>query len=242
MVFKRLLILVSCVFFAACVTRFLWLHQYFPFGGPSAHCERSVYDFGSAKSGESVKCVFRVFNRGSLELDILRVRTDCGCTVAQPSAKAVSPRGHVDIAAELSLAGLEGDVRKRVLVDTNDVRQPLCILVMQGTVVADIRIEPRELVLDLSAGATPSEYAVDVYSKESVAFEVKEAYADLKGLDVWFEPIVSGKRYRVHVRGDAGVLSRSPSKSRIVVRTTHPRESMLFVPVVIRRGSLVTGA
>lgn len=228
---RQVVLFVSCTFFAVCVTRFLWAHQYFPFEGPEAYCESVVFDFGSAKSGDVVKHLFRLENRGKRDLDIRRIRTDCGCATAELSRNIVPPGESVDVAVELSLLGLAGDVQKRMVIDTNDIHRPYTILVMRGTVEADIQVEPGELLIDLSDG---EEYAVEVFCEQNADFEVTKVSAGTPALEVRFEVVEEGKRFRVHAKANDSDGSVAERATHIAVRTNHPLESLLVVPVRLR--------
>lgn len=231
---NRVILLISCTFFAACVTRYLWLGQYFPFTGPSVHCDGSVFDFGTAKSGETIRHVFRVANHGRADLEILQLRTDCGCTVAKSSTKTVSPGEYVDVAADLSLVGLEGEVKKRVLIETNDARNPLAILMMRGNVEADIHAKPRKLIIDESNSSVAArEHAIDLFCNDNVTFDVTGVSCRSSDLNVHFETIEKGKRYRLYVARSTADSSMSELKTQVLVRTSHPRESLLVIPVAI---------
>ena len=53
-------------------------------GQPEIAVEEKSYDFGKVKEGTNVEHVFKIKNAGESEPVIERVRSSCGCTVAQP--------------------------------------------------------------------------------------------------------------------------------------------------------------
>jgi Protein of unknown function (DUF1573) len=226
---KHAILLGGCVIFAAGATRFLWLGGYFAFGEPVLACEAPEFDFGTGKPGDRIRHVFRILNEGREELHIRKVRKDCGCTVAELSAEKISPGGHADVTVELTLQPLSGVVQKRVLLDTNDSRNPVSVFVMRGSVETDIHVEPRMLAVDMDE-PDAKEQEFDLFS-ENYSFEVTNAYANESCLNVRFETVVKGRRYRVYVSKSDSGFAGTASLATVFVRTDHQQESLLPVQI-----------
>ena len=54
---------------------------------PKVFCPEPVYDFGTMENTKKVKHDFVIRNVGGETLRITKVRTSCGCTVAQPKKR-----------------------------------------------------------------------------------------------------------------------------------------------------------
>jgi hypothetical protein len=92
------------------------------------------YDFGSAKEGDVLTHSFQLINEGNGNLNILDVKTSCGCTAALPSSKVLKPKETGSIAVEFNTANRSGKVVRTITVTTDDPESPSKIL----TITADI--------------------------------------------------------------------------------------------------------
>lgn len=79
---------------------------------PKAFIPELVYDFGTVKTGEVVKHSFLIINKGKSNLNINKVSSSCGCTVAEPTKKVLSPNDTSIIKVEFN-SKTEVDFRKK---------------------------------------------------------------------------------------------------------------------------------
>lgn len=233
---KQLVLFASCMFLGAAVTRFLWINAWFPFSGPRAVCKSPVFDFGVVKSGENVRHAFHILNRGTDNLKVFGLRPDCGCVAARTSADVALPNGHLDVAADFSLAGLDGYVEKRVGVYTNDARRPSpIILLLRGSVDADIHVEPKRLLIGAANGGCTNKSdlcEIQVFCDAGASFRVIGAHSSSPCLELRVESVVPCCHYRVQVtRRAARSNVDMQASTAIIINTDHPREPELVVPV-----------
>ena len=77
------------------------------------------YNFGSVNIGDTVSYNFKSTNSGNKELVINEVKTSCGCTVPNYSAKVVSPGDTGSIEVKFETAGYLGHQNKSIFVYSN---------------------------------------------------------------------------------------------------------------------------
>ncbi len=92
-------------------------------------------DFGTAKSGETVKTTFEFTNKGKDMLIIRKAtpyRTDCKVTIEGSDHIAADKTGKITI--EFNTASIVGDEKRTAMVTTNDPTRSFLILVMKGKI------------------------------------------------------------------------------------------------------------
>ena len=109
---------------------------------PKIDFDSVVFDFGRAKSGETLKHSFIFTNSGSATLEINDVKPGCGCTTAGTWHKTVAPGKTGMIPLQFNSTGFGGMVSKSVTVTCNDPARTNLFLQITGTVWKPIDITP----------------------------------------------------------------------------------------------------
>jgi hypothetical protein len=104
------------------------------FQGPKITSKEKEYDFGKIKEGEIVTHSFTVYNSGSEELVIGRVKASCGCTAADPIKTSLSPGDSTSIEVKFNSIRRRGPQRKYVYIFSNDPAMPQLRLVFTAFV------------------------------------------------------------------------------------------------------------
>lgn len=88
---------------------------------PSEENILEEYDFGKVKVGQLLKRSF-VFKNNTNKLLIIRdVTTSCGCTTSEVKKKDLAPQEETDINVTFDTTGFEGEVKKYIYINTNDM-------------------------------------------------------------------------------------------------------------------------
>ena len=114
-------------------------------GAPRLVCEDPVFDFGERDSREKVEHAFTIANNGNENLRIKRISTTCGCTVAKVQDRDLAPGESAEVRAVLDLQGRRGKQRKGITVRSNDPQRPVFQLMLTGTAIQRVDIQPRYL-------------------------------------------------------------------------------------------------
>ncbi|MFC2077761.1 DUF1573 domain-containing protein [Candidatus Bipolaricaulota bacterium] len=117
---------------------------------PQISVDRSAYDFGLAMEGTVVRHVFVITNTGDETLEILRVRTGCGCTTAALATTTLAPGESVDLVIMFNSAGYGGrTMSKTIYVESSDPMSPRTSIRITVEVV---RLGPNQIAqADLSS-------------------------------------------------------------------------------------------
>lgn len=100
---------------------------------PQAYLINTNYDFKYVKSGDTVKIVFNIKNKGKTQLLIRKVDKSCDCiTVNYPQRIRFDRDSPIEIA--LDTRGLKGTIHETITIVTNDPENPRIVLHLMGLV------------------------------------------------------------------------------------------------------------
>jgi hypothetical protein len=114
---------------------------------PEMTVDQPAFNFGSVHQGKKVEHLFIIRNSGDTPLIIKSVSPSCGCTAASTTASVISPGTTGGIKSSFDSTNFTGAVQKTIKVTTNDFRSPTTTLTLQGTVIEEIMITPKQLSL-----------------------------------------------------------------------------------------------
>ncbi|MBN2532690.1 MAG: DUF1573 domain-containing protein [Spirochaetales bacterium] len=115
--------------------------------GSAIRFHKLVHNFGTVDEGTKVPFTFSFSNSGSEPLIIEGVYPACGCTIAGEYDKEVKPGKQGGIPIILDTMGFQGHTAKTVRVDTNIPDQKSYTLTIEGTVIVQVAVNPRTLIL-----------------------------------------------------------------------------------------------
>ncbi len=122
--------------------------------------DSETYNFGRAKSGETIKHDFIFTNTGNTSLEITDVKLGCGCTTAGAWDKTVAPGRTGTIPLQFNSTGFGGQVAKSATVSCNDRAHTNIVLQLTGTVWKPIDVMPALTMFNVSAESPTNETKV----------------------------------------------------------------------------------
>lgn len=133
---------------------------------PRISCEERVYDFGTKDNTLKVKHTFIIKNSGDADLVIRKIKTTCGCTVAELSNKTIAPGETADLNAIFTLRNRHGHQQKSIKITSNDPKQPTLALYLKGEAVSELEIKPRSLYFRQQSATNAAVKTVEIISKK----------------------------------------------------------------------------
>jgi hypothetical protein len=112
---------------------------------PRIALEGTDYNFGRVYQGEKVEHVFHFRNSGDAPLNILKVRSSCGCTAALVSSTAIGPGEAGEVRATFDSTRFRGEVVKTVYLYSNDPVRQVAQFTIRGEVKAELVPDPPQL-------------------------------------------------------------------------------------------------
>lgn len=105
-------------------------------GAPVIEVSESTYDFGVVVEGDDITRDFVIRNIGDETLEIVSVRTSCGCTTTALSGTEIASGSATRLGVRLSTAGSGGmEIERRIYIESTDPENPEIILYLIGTIV-----------------------------------------------------------------------------------------------------------
>lgn len=119
---------------------------------PRLEVQHPSHDFGKVFQGSKVEHVFVFDNTGDAPLQILKVKSSCGCTAALVSEQTIAAGKTGEVRATFDSTNFTGVVQKKIYLQTNDSISPSKELTLYGEVAPVLAAEPPEIVI---AGVAP---------------------------------------------------------------------------------------
>ncbi len=208
------------------------------------------FEFGTVFEGDVVKHEFEIVNEGDAELVISKVKTSCGCTVAEYTEDPIPPGGKGVVDIEFKTKSRKGAQKKTIFVHSNDPRNQQQKLYIQGKVQPQFWIDPRERIdLGTIDRNTPVE------DREVTVKWLKDLDVEITGLVVrndaikvtqepWEDELHRGAVLTLSISDPAALLQNgqiSRINESIQIQTNNDRfkRQFLFVSGVIEREIMV---
>jgi hypothetical protein len=109
---------------------------------PAIRFSETNWDFGHVLSTELQTHVFVVANVGNAPLEIVEVKTSCGCTTTGEWDRQVAPGKTGIIPIVFNPSKFNGAIKKSVIVTSNDPETPVQTLLIQADVGRPADIQP----------------------------------------------------------------------------------------------------
>ena len=142
----------------------------------------------------------------------------------------VVPAAEGELALAIAMDAPLGDFAEDVLLYTMSHRRPLLRVHVRGTVQPDVVVSPAELTLHDGAPAAAVRRLLITNLRPDRPIHVTGAELDERLGRAGVENVIEGLRYRVEVRLN-DPLPAGERKGTLVVRTDHPEQPRIEVPV-----------
>ncbi len=188
---------------------------------------------GVVEEGTVVKVQFAVANRGHADLELRRVKPDCGCSIAHWD-KVVKPGATSTIKAELHTEYFRGLVIKHFTVFSNDPVQPELRLGITARVTPLVNIIPGPAaLLSIEDQAVHQEFTLERNGGQ--AMKIVQVIPNAPFIQAEATPLPGVGRYKLAVT----VTPEAPlgrSVVPVVVRTDTEKANMVTLVLTVDRG------
>lgn len=205
--------------------------------GPRVAVGETAFDAGPIVRGTKIRHGFAIRNTGDEVLEITEVRPSCGCTVAEHD-RILAPGKQGTITAIVDTAKFRGPIAKSVWVFTNDPQNPRLQLVVKADVRALVEAEPSYARFVVVRGEPVEPVRIQIWSDSEEDLRVLGVESPFEFLSVEVHEATEGERRSGHA-GRQWLLDLSLSRNApegamadwVVVRTNHPRQAQIKIPV-----------
>lgn len=194
--------------------------------------QTAVVKISDAQIG--TKFAFKV--TGGKPVKILDIRTFCSCVKAQTLDGKMTfqpgESGVIDTAFEVG--GFEGELKKEVLVTTDDATQPETRLVLEVTIPGMFQVTPAQLVWQVGEEPSPKKVTFKVLGDEPV--KVTAAVSSRDSMTTAVREVAAGKEYEITVT-PAATTTKVLGLVRVETDSQYPRyqKRLVFFNITDRK-------
>lgn len=168
--------------------------------GPVITVDEKVHDFGKVWAGDKLEHAFKITNAGNATLEITRVRTSCGCTVAGEHPDKLGPGESGLFQFSLKSKKLRGPFSKSITVRSNDPAKPSLSLKLRGECVHRIDVSPTAVRFRDVCGDVPVKRVVNITNNTDELLELKlEVPSTNDSFTFELVETVPGRKFELHV-------------------------------------------
>jgi thiol-disulfide isomerase/thioredoxin len=198
--------------------------------GPVISVENSAHDFGTTWIGPTLDHSFKITNKGSEPLEIMRVRPSCGCTIAGKYPQKLEPGETGEFPFSINSHKVRGKYEKYVTVMSNDPVNSSVKLTLRGECKRYVDVMPASAYFGQVYGAEQHKRVINVTNNTDEPLELNldvPPDAKFKYELVETEP---GKRFEVHVGLTPEGQEAGSVRSTAVLRTNKNAQAEIKIP------------
>jgi hypothetical protein len=217
---------------------------------PTIEFDDTVHEFGTVFENKDVEHSFRFENKGEANLLIEKVKTTCGCTVADYTKEPIAPgeSGTVDVVFKTRRR--KGVQKKTIFVYTNDPQQPQAKLELSGKVQPLFWMDPGDRVNlgEVERGQKIEDHKIRLVWLPDIDLKIENIQPRNPGIEVTQEPFEDGENRGIELTiripdvaalGNAGQLGRINESIQIETNNDAFRRQFVFVTGTLKREVMV---
>lgn len=197
---------------------------------PRAVVDEPDFNFGPQHNNQSIDHTFVVRNEGDRTLEITNIRSSCGCTVGNITARSIEPGETSEITASYNLRGRQGRQRSTLTLETNDPNQRSLRLTMSGEAIRELQVRPQNVIFGQLMAGQKAEREVEIIGMASQPFEIQQASVSTAGVEVERIEELTPYHYRI---GLSVTMEGRPGhhQGSLQLQTSHSSFPLLTIPV-----------
>lgn len=204
------------------------------FAAPELAVDHGSFNFGTVAQGKKVQHTFRIKNSGDAALQIKKLEASCGCTAAKPSTSSIPPGKSAEIEVTFDSGSFSGKVAKTVTLTSNAGRTPSYTFTMEGIVLEQLQVTPRQVTLGTLSSTAPKLAVVSVTNNGSSSVKLLSVSVTSSSLQIKstirkaeLKPGETGTiELSVLAKPDAKILS-----GYLHIATSNPQKKEITVPL-----------
>ncbi|MBU5613459.1 DUF1573 domain-containing protein [Geomonas azotofigens] len=204
------------------------------FAAPELMVEAGTFNFGSVAQGKKVQHTFTIKNTGDAPLQIKKLEASCGCTAAKPSTSVVSPGKSAELEVTFDSGSFSGKVHKTVTLSSNAGKTPVYTFTIEGTVLEQLQVTPRQVSLGAVSGGTATLAKVSVTNNSNVTVKLLNVSVTSSSLQI--RPTIRKAELKPGESGTIEISVQAKPEAKILsgylhITTSHPQKKEITVPV-----------
>lgn len=199
------------------------------------------FKFGEQHNNQTIDHAFVIRNEGDATLEITNIRSTCGCTVGEVTSRSIPPGGTSKISGRYNLRGRRGTQRSVLTVETNDPNNPRTQLIMSGTALQELEVQPNRVFFGQVNGGQKESRQIQLIGQPNQPFEIRGIENESEHITVTARETGSSHKFHLDIALQA---PRQPGTVDDFIRitTTLPSFPKVQVPVNARVAGVLTYA
>lgn len=191
------------------------------------------HHFGTVRP-QQLSWDFQILNGHSYDVDLVSVKTACGCTKAKLDASKLKPGRSATIHCTYDLRGRDGDFATEVVVfcrrtGDNGTATDSIPCAAYANVDPIVHVSPSRLVFPAGAACTKR---IDIdFTGYSV--DVKQVLSSQGA----FKPELSSDKHHISVRFNPSLWQETSGSPSLLLETNCPYEERIKIPIVVDYGA-----
>jgi hypothetical protein len=168
---------------------------------PRIHVAEPTHDFGKVPSGEQRTHEFLVTNEGTGPLEILQVRTSCGCTTTGQWDRRIEPGATGRIPVRFDTGSFSGTLQRTVTLVTNDPRQRQVVMQVKAEIWVPVEVSPKTVMFQYDSESTEGETKiVRLLSHLDQPLQFSEVRSSHPSFALNLETVNPGREFTLQIR------------------------------------------
>lgn len=206
---------------------------------PKAAVPKPVHEAGTVPTGEQIVHDFVIENQGKAVLELTEVHPACGCTVAQFD-RTIAPGASGKVHAVLDTSTFAGPISKGITVLTNDPANPRLELTVKATIQPHLIADPGYARFIQAQHSDPGVVSQRIWTPSFEDLEILDVTSPYPFVTVRHKPITGeddraekgkGNQHHLDIVLDYTEAPIGTLAEYVVVRTNHPQQPELKIPV-----------
>lgn len=199
-------------------------------GTPKLETSELKWDFGTVWQGTPLEYEVLIKNVGDAPLEILDIKSSCGCTIPTKPKSALAPGESDTLKITYTSDKKLGKAHQTVTLVTNDPQRQTAVVSVRGEVTPSFEMEPRGgLVFGGLLGSARESRTVEIVNKYEQPMKLElEASPEPGPYEITVREIEPGQKFAVTAttRPPLGV---GAVQANVVLRTGHERPEKIEV-------------
>jgi hypothetical protein len=207
---------------------------------PRIQFSEMEFDFGTVPSSDVLQHTFVVTNAGNAVLEISAVRAGCGCTTPGDWDRQIAPGKTGRIPIQFAPASFKGPIKKNIVVESNDPRQPVVALHIQANVLRLFDLQPKVAYFTMVEDeVSDAAKVVRILCNLEEGVLLEQPVSTNAAFKAELKTVHPGRQYELHVLCDNSFPGDS-TQGTITIQTSVTNLPVLNVAAAARRQPAVS--
>lgn len=189
--------------------------------------EKTTLEVTPQAAEKTVETNFGFRNTGDHPVEILKIRTTCGCTVAGSARKTYGAGETGSVKVVFTVGGRKGMQEKTVLVKTSEKEAP-DVLTLRVDLPDTVKIDKQLLEWKTGDPAEPKSFEVTVNEPEKTKIKSVRAFGDVFQANL--KELEAGKKYQIVITPSS---TQHAAQAALRLDVTDPGPRAIYLRLVV---------